>query len=248
MAGIVVFPLSSVLSMRICRISTEFPRNNYLIIIYRMVKKIKVIEMNTSNPEAIEEQEANPQDRDPTPTQEPESVEPVAIPDSITQDNEEPKAKKPRQPRQPRPAREPRQPREPRAPVQAPPPSDSDSIDTEEMIAVIKNHRASKKPPTSDAPKAEVPPPPQAPAKEKQEDKATCPDCHKVMSTKSLKYSHANNCKARAPPKQEPVKMVEAVEPSKPVEHPISVLMAAERAMRMGQRRQRIESLLSNAF
>ena len=87
-----------------------------------------------------------------------------------------------------------------------------------------------------------------APAKEKQEEKATCPDCHKVMSAKSLKYSHANNCKARAPPKQESVKMVEAVEPSKPVEHPISVLMAAERAMRMGQRRQRIESLLSNAF
>jgi hypothetical protein len=42
--------------------------------------------------------------------------------------------------------------------------------------------------------------------------------------------------------------MVEAVESSKPVEHPISVLMAAERAMRMGQRRQRIESLLSHAF
>jgi hypothetical protein len=134
------------------------------------------------------------------------------------------------------------------------------------MIAVIKNHRASKKPPTPDAPKAEVAPlppslrgvgtdpslkgapAPPAPAKEKQEEKATCPDCHKVMSAKSLKYSHANNCKARAPPKQEPVKMVEAVEPSKPVEHPISVLMAAERAMRMGQRRQRIESLLSHAF
>ena len=144
------------------------------------------------------------------------------------------------------------------------------------MIAVIKNHRASKKPPTPT--KEEdvkwvahpsglklIPEPPvaqaQAPAKEKQEEKATCPDCHKVMSAKSLKYSHANNCKARAPPKQEPVKMVEAVESSKPVapfyegsvspqggKHPISVLMAAERAMRMGQRRQRIESLLSHAF
>ena len=94
----------------------------------------------------------------------------------------------------------------------------------------------------------EVAPTPPAPTKEKQEEKATCPDCHKVMSAKSLKYSHANNCKARAQPKQEPVKMVEAVESSKPVEHPISVLMAAERAMRMGQRRQRIESLLSHAF
>jgi hypothetical protein len=237
-----------------------------------MVKKIKVVEMNTSNPEAIEEQEANPQAIDPTPTQE------VAQPqESIAQDQEpaiikeeEPKAKKPRAPRAPK---------APKEKIQAPPPplftrgrdrpfkegcpSDSDSIDTEEMIAVIKNHRASKKQP---APAKEedvkwvahpsglklIPEPPvaqaQAPAKEKQEDKATCPDCHKVMSAKSLKYSHANNCKARAPPKQEPVKMVEAVESSKPVDHPISVLMAAERAMRMGQRRQRIESLLSNAF
>jgi hypothetical protein len=246
MAGIVVFPLSSVLSMRICRISTEFPRNNYLIIIYRMVKKIKVVEMNTSNQEAIQEQEANMQARDPTPMQEVAQAQ-----EAITQDQEpaiikegEPKAKKPRAPRAPK---------APKEKVQAPPPSDSDSIDTEEMIAVIKNHRASKKQPVQ----AQEPPPeppveqaqaPQAPTKEKQEEKATCPDCHKVMSAKSLKYSHANNCKARAPPKQEPVKMVEAVEPSKPVAHPISVLMAAERAMRMGQRRQRIESLLSHAF
>ena len=224
-----------------------------------MVKKIKVVEMNTSNPEAIEEQEANMQARDPTPMQEVAQAQ-----EAITQDQEpaiikeeEPKAKKPRAPRAPK---------APKEKVQAPPPSDSDSIDTEEMIAVIKNHRASKKPPTPT--KEEdvkwvahpsglklIPEPPvaqaqapAAPTKEKQEDKATCPDCHKVMSAKSLKYSHANNCKARAPPKQEPVKMVEAVESSKPVEHPISVLMAAERAMRMGQRRQRIESLLSNAF
>ena len=209
-----------------------------------MVKKIKVVEMNTSNPEAIEEQEANPQAIDPTPTQEVAQAQ-----EAITQDQEpaiikeeEPKAKTPRQPRAPKAQKE---------KVQAPPPSDSDSIDTEEMIAVIKNHRASKKQPVQAQEEpipavAQAQPP--APTKEKQEEKATCPDCHKVMSAKSLKYSHANNCKARAPPKQEPVKMVEAVESSKPVEHPISVLMAAERAMRMGQRRQRIESLLSHAF
>jgi len=204
-----------------------------------MVKKIKVVEMNTSNPEAIEEQEANMQARDPTPMQEVAQAQ-----EAITQDQEpaiikeeEPKAKKPRASRAPK---------APKEKVQAPPPSDSDSIDTEEMIAVIKNHRASKKQPVQaqEPPVAQA----QAPTKEKQEEKATCPDCHKVMSAKSLKYSHANNCKARAPPKQEPVKMVEAVESSKPVEHPISVLMAAERAMRMGQRRQRIESLLSHAF
>ena len=209
-----------------------------------MVKKIKVVEMNTSNPEAIEEHDANMQAKDPTPTQEVAQAQ-----EAITQDQEpaiikeeEPKAKKPRAPRAPK---------APKEKVQAPPPSDSDSIDTEEMIAVIKNHRARKKQPVQ-AQEEPIPAVAQAqapaPTKEKQEEKATCPDCHKVMSAKSLKYSHANNCKARAPPKQEPVKMVEAVESSKPVEHPISVLMAAERAMRMGQRRQRIESLLSHAF
>ena len=60
-----------------------------------MVKKIKVVEMNTSNPEAIEEQDANPQARDPTPTQEVAQAQ-----EAITQDQEpaiikeeEPKAK-----------------------------------------------------------------------------------------------------------------------------------------------------------
>ena len=219
-----------------------------------MVKKIKVVELNTSNPEATAEpnveQEATP---DPTPMQEPESVEPVAIPDPIPQaiTGEEPKAKKPRQPRQPREPRPAREPREPRAPreqklIREPPPSDSDSIDTEEMVAVIKNHRASKKQPVITKEEPPEPPPPAPVAKE--EEKATCPDCNKVMSVKSLKYTHANNCKARAPPKQQPIKMVESVEPSQPVQHPLSVLLAAERAMRMGKRRERIESLLSNAF
>ena len=191
----------------------ELPRNNYLTIIYRMVKKIKVVELNTSNPEATAEpnveQEAAP---DPTPMQEPESVEPVAIPDSIPQaiTGEEPKAKKPRQPRQPREPRPAREAREPRAPreqklIREPPPSDSDSIDTEEMVAVIKNHRASKKQPviTKEEPPAALPPPvEQVQAKavpQPKEEKATCPDCKKVISVKSLKYIHAKNCRAKAP-------------------------------------------------
>ena len=55
----------------------ELPRNNYLRIRYRMVKKIKVVDINTSNPEANqeaqepnEEKEANAQTIDPTPMQE----------------------------------------------------------------------------------------------------------------------------------------------------------------------------------
>ena len=224
----------------------EVPRNNYLIIRYRMVKKIKVVEMNTSKPEA--DQEANPQTIDPIPMQEPiaQASEPVSIPESIPQAilEEEPvaqaKAKKPRAPRAPREQKLVREKKE----VEEPPVSESDSIDTEEMVAVIKNHRASKKQP---APAKEEPPVAQTEAQAKEE-KATCPDCNKVMSVKSLKYTHANNCKAKQLPKQQPMTMVESVEPSRPVQHPISVLLAAERVMRMGQRRERIESLLSNAF
>ena len=234
----------------------EFPRNNYLILIYRMANKIKVVEMNTSNPEAVVEQV---QETDPTPMQEeipqPESPkEPVIIPDSVL---EEPKAKKPRQPRQPRepkPPKEQKLVREPRAKkVQEPPPSESDSINTEEMIEVIKNHRASKKQPQAEA----APPPPPPPPTAKEDEKATCPHCHKVMSAKSLKYAHAKNCRAQPPAKEEESRadfMLKAIEAeknkqiAKAVEHPISVLLAAERAMRMGQRRERIQTLLSNAF
>ena len=228
-----------------------------------MVKKIKVVEMNTSNPEAVVEE----QGADPTPMQEdipmqedmpqPEAIEPVAIPVSAL---EEPKAKKPRQPRQPRepkPPKEQKLVREPRAKkVQEPPPSESDSIDTEEMVAVIKNHRASKKQPAPEPPPP-PPSPPTAQAKPKEEEKATCPHCHKVMSAKSLKYAHAKNCRAQPPAKEDESRadfMLKAIEADKnrqiaeAVQHPISVLLAAERAMRMGQRRQRIESLLSNAF
>ena len=133
-----------------------------------MAKKIKVVEMNTSNPEAVVEQV---QEADPTPMQEdipqPESPkEPVIIPDSVL---EEPKAKKPRQPRQPREPKPPKEQKLVRAPfnegsvspqggkprvkkVEDPPQSESDSIDTEEMVEVIKNHRAKKKQPTPPTP------------------------------------------------------------------------------------------------
>ena len=228
-----------------------------------MVKKIKVVEMNTGNPEAAVEQ----QEADPTPMQEdipqPESPKDVIIPIPQAEVLEEPNAKKPRQPRQPRepkPPKEQKLVREPRQKkVQEPPPSESDSINTEEMIEVNKNHRASKKQPAAQpcGAQAEAAPPPPSPPVAKEEEKATCPHCHKVMSAKSLKYAHAKNCRAQPPAKDEESRadfMLKAIEAdknkqiAKAVEHPISVLLAAERAMRMGQRRERIESLLSNAF
>jgi hypothetical protein len=249
----------------------EVPRNNYVKLIYRMVKKIKVVEMNTSNPEApdgVQEQpitqaEMPMQENIPEPitqVQEPvitQEEEPVANPQAQSQ--AEPKARKPRQPRQPKepkPPKEQKLVREPRVKkVKDPPQSESDSIDTEEMVEVIKNHRAKKKQPAPEPPQEPTSPPPAPPAT--KEEKINCPDCGKVMSAKSLKYAHAKNCRAKPPANQQQPRadfMLNAIEADKKrqiadiEEHPISVLLAAERAVRMGQRRQRIETLLSNAF
>jgi hypothetical protein len=113
-----------------------------------------------------------------------------------------------------------------------------------------------KKQPAPEPPQEPTPPPP-APSATKEEEKINCPDCGKVMSAKSLKYAHAKNCRAKLPANQQQPRadfMLKAIEADKKrqiadmEEHPISVLLAAERAVRMGQRRQRIETLLSNAF
>ena len=200
----------------------------------------------------------------PQPIPQAQPKEPVIIPDSIPQANEEPMAKKPRPPRQPKAPKAPKAPkeqklvREPRAKkVQEPPPSESDSIDTEEMVAVIKNHRASKKQPALEPPPP-PPSPPTAQAKPKEEEKATCPHCHKVMSAKSLKYAHAKNCRAQPPAKEDESRadfMRKAIEADKTrqvaeqVAPPsIQDLLVAERVMRIGAKRERIQSLLSGAF
>jgi len=191
-----------------------------------MVKKIKVVEMSSSS--NVEEPNAQATEQEavaePTPTQveEPSPIEPIPqaqIPESVF---EEPKARKPRQQKL---VREPRQPKKKQP---EPNESDGDSIDTNEMIAVIQNHRQNKKgkqpvatPPTAQEEEIKwvadpsglklIPEPPapqrcgaapkgfgaQPPAPvAKEEEKATCPDCNKVMSAKSLRYAHAKNCKA----------------------------------------------------
>ena len=209
-----------------------------------MVKKIKVVEMNTSNPEApdgVQESAPDPmpmQENIPQPitqVQEPvitKEEEPVAIPQA--------EPKKPRQPRQPKapfvegsvptPRKEGGKPKPPKeqklvrqpiakAKAQDPPPSESDSIDTEEMVEVIKNHRAKKKQPTQ----AQEPPiaqtkSPEAPPQAKEEEKVNCPDCGKIMSAKSLKYAHAKNCRVKLPTNQQQPRadfMLNAIEADK---------------------------------
>ena len=188
-----------------------------------MVKKIKVVEMNTSNPEAIEEQDANMQAKDPTPTQEVAQAQ-----EAITQDQEpaiikeeEPKAKKPRAPRAPKAQKE---------KVQAPPPSDSDSIDTEEMIAVIKNHRASKKQPVQ-----AQEPPPEPPVAQAQ---ALPPSLGGVRTDPSLKGAKSKTKSKPKPPQEEIVEE----SPTKTIDKP------HPRTERMNLIKERYNNLVKNAF
>jgi len=85
------------------------------------------------------------------------------------------------------------QPAEPPS-TKAEPQTENEDIDTDEMEqflkSEVKRRRAEKK---------------------LTEEKSVCPDCNKSMSSKSLKYSHAKNCKAKQPPAPEPTP-----EPPKP--------------------------------
>ena len=98
------------------------------------------------------------------------------------------------------------------------------------------------------------PPPPTPVPEQAKEEKTRCPDCNKLLTTKSLKYAHAKNCKAKqlgtspSPPiggeeQAKPVVFQEARAPPS-----IQDLLVAERVMRIGAKRERIQSVLSSAF
>ena len=211
-----------------------------------MVKKIKVVEINQPTTDT----EAQPASPDPEPTQTVE--EPVQ-----TEEAPPKKVREARQPREPRAPKQPKESKVPDPPVEDPP-SDADSINTEELMTVISEHRKKKLAPE---PVAQEPPPSVC----KEDLKVSCPDCKKDMSAKSLKYSHAKNCKAKPappppPPPPEPKKR--APRPKKPqvveetqeqylqreVVPTVQQLILAERAMRQGVRKQKFQALLSDAF
>ena len=208
-----------------------------------MVRKVKVVELNQPTTEV----DTPPVAPEPVSVIDEPSVSDLEIP------VEEKPAKKPRQPRQPK---EPKPPKEPK--IETPvipedePASDGDSINTEEIMTVISEHRKKK----------------QAPAEEpetqpKEEAKATCPDCNKIMSAKSLKYSHSKNCKSKPPPPPPPEPKKRVSKPRQPKVAPevaqeqyfrqevaptIQELIQAERAMRQDARKNKFKSLLSDAF
>ena len=79
----------------------------------------------------------------------------------------------------------------------------------------------------------------------KCDEKATCAFCNKVMSVKSLRYSHDKNCKGKAPPAA-PDPAARPKSPERVEETP-----KAQKVMKMtkGEMRQhRLNSLVSQAF
>jgi len=201
-----------------------------------MVKKIKVVELN--QPVAAPDVEPEPVEAPSEPIPMQLDTPPIETP-PIETPQVEVKPAKEKQPRKPRAPKQPKV-KEALPPTPEEPASDGDSINTEEAIAVITEHRKKKKQPE---------PPPPTPAPEPiKEERAECPDCHKKMSAKALKYSHAKNCKANNPPpvKQPPVAQQQMVaEQPKPSLHE---LIQAEKIMRQGARRQKFQALLTEAF
>jgi len=88
------------------------------------------------------------------------------------------------------------------------------------------------------------------PSGEKDIEKIPCPNCFKMMSVKSLKYSHQKNCKTfktsnkpkEEPPTPEPVISVPIPELPKPI------LNKPVRATRSEIKQQRLNNLISQAF
>ena len=95
----------------------------------------------------------------------------------------------------------------------------------------------------------------------KKDDKVACPDCGRMVSAKTLKYTHKANCKALKP-KPEPVHSavvyqkeeepapVKAPEPTliEQYEESIEDRMKKLRAQRMQKKQERISSLAAQAF
>ena len=77
----------------------------------------------------------------------------------------------------------------------------------------------------------------------KQPSKAQCPDCGKMVSSKTLKYSHKANCKANKVKEPSPVKKEHSG-----LVYDSGVKQPCARALRVQQREQRIAQLAMNAF
>ena len=81
-----------------------------------------------------------------------------------------------------------------------------------------------------------------------------CPNCHKKLTAKSLKYSHKNNCRVNKTPEQLPkesqLQIHVAEKPNIFVEIPERIIGTKNntRIQRMQNRQNQMEKLISLAF
>ena len=82
------------------------------------------------------------------------------------------------------------------------------------------------------------------PVEPKVESKASCPDCGKQMSAKTLRYSHGPNCTAKKQKHSEvDHSVIEEV-----IENEVQKRLHISRAHRAVRRREMVEKLMQNAF
>ena len=83
-----------------------------------------------------------------------------------------------------------------------------------------------------------------------------CPDCHKKLTQRALKYSHQHVCPAKNPPKENKVsKPARVVKQPEPVEHiqveymgsnPVGPVI--QRIQRVNVRKEKFKHSVANAF
>lgn len=182
---------------------------------------------------------------------------PTTEAEGMAQVMEEMKVSEPVPPDEPRPKAMPK--RKPRAKKAPEPVVESAESDHIEMMPEPEVMPEPVKPPTP------PPTPPPSPKAEKvKSEKVQCPDCGRMVSSKTLKYTHKNNCKAlKQAPKEEPsapapveqavapepVKEVFTPEPVKDViEESITQRRVSAHALRLQKRNEKIAKLAAEAF
>lgn len=180
---------------------------------------------------------------------------PTTEAEGMSQVMEEMKAPVPVPPTEPKPKAKPK--RKPRAKKTPEPVVETTESDHIEMMPEPEVMPEPVKPPTP------PPTPPPSPKAEKvKAEKVQCPDCGRMVSSKTLKYTHKNNCKAlKQVPKDEPavapepvaapehVKEVFTPEPIKDViEETITQRRVNAHALRLQKRNEKIAKLAADAF
>lgn len=130
-------------------------------------------------------------------------------------------------------------------------------VEVEQPI-IIETPKEIEQPIIIEKPK-EIEPPSQPVVMKKNDEKATCAFCKKVMSVKALRYSHDKNCKGKQPPSVErtittrPKSPERTEEPQTPrnsiaqVEEP-QLMRAKAKVTKAELRQQRLSNLVSQAF